>query len=270
MGSGGMGDGGMGGADSGGSGAGGSGEDAAPPDTAPDLAEPDTGKDAPADGGMVPTMGLVGYWKLDDGMGTKAKDDSGSMNDGTLAAAPRTPVWTAMGAHAGSGALTFDGTDDVMTLATFNRIPALNAPKTISLWARWEALATDTGKQVILALFNQTVTPKVGLHVGVLGRRLAVWNYANLEMVGLPQPPATMWHHVTYTFDGTDHKLYLDGVMTVAAGTAGTQAGAVLTGTFGNAVPGASQPFKGSVDDVRIYDRALTPAEIDALHTASP
>jgi hypothetical protein len=264
---GGMGEGGanMGGANMGGANMGGSNMGGSPPDMMP----------ATPDMAVPPTMGLVGYWKLDDATGTTAKDDSGNTNVGMLEGAPRLPTWTTMGVRAGSGGLTFDGTDDSVEITKFTKLPALDGAKTISLWAKWDAEVPDNNRHVFIALLNQNANPKAGLHFGFMNKKISVWNFTQVEMVGVAQPTgaaAMGWHHVVYTFDGTTHKLWIDYTMGAASamGTTGTQMGAVIAGNFGNAIAGAAQAFKGTLDDIRIYDRALSDAEIAALHAGTP
>jgi hypothetical protein len=257
-GSGGAGDGGNG---TGGDGGGSGGVDANEPDVAIDMASPDL--PPPDMGTVVPTMGLVGYWKLDDGTGTTAKDDSGSGNNATLEAGAKAPMWTT-GAHMGSAALAFDGTDDSSSLTSFTKLPALNAAKTIALWALWSALPGDTERHVFFAMLNQNA--KAGVHLGFRTKMLSVWNWTPTDMV-TATAPMPGWHHIAYTFDGTTHKLFVDGVM-AGMGTAGTQTGTVVAACMGNAVPTATQTFKGSLDDIRVYDRALGVDEIKALMTA--
>jgi hypothetical protein len=69
------------------------------------------------------------------------------------------------------------------------------------------------------------------------------------------------WSHLVTTFDGSTLRLYVNGVMVESAavnGAAAVSSGALRIG--GNAVWG--EYFKGRIDDVRIYNRALSPAEI--------
>ena len=72
------------------------------------------------------------------------------------------------------------------------------------------------------------------------------------------------WHHVAATYDGVSQKIYLDGTLSVAA----ANAGAIAVNTnhlFIGAADGTARFFDGWLDDLRIYGRALTAAEIDTL-----
>ena len=87
------------------------------------------------------------------------------------------------------------------------------------------------------------------------------------------------WHHVVGTYDGTQVRLFVDGM---EAGTANPQSGPIrygldatndlLLGSFETTVtsiPGTTYDFPGRVDEVAIFDRALTPAEIASNYSAA-
>jgi hypothetical protein len=74
-------------------------------------------------------------------------------------------------------------------------------------------------------------------------------------------PPASGWHHVAYTFDGTTRRLFIDGTSADMSTMAG-ETGAVTEGHVGAY---GTQVFAGTVDEIRIYNRALTTAEVTAL-----
>ena len=71
------------------------------------------------------------------------------------------------------------------------------------------------------------------------------------------------WHHVTYVMRNNANVLYVDGLQEdIDAGDLDT-----TTDEFDMGVrPFGSNPYKGVLDDVRIYNRALSPAEIQQLY----
>lgn len=73
------------------------------------------------------------------------------------------------------------------------------------------------------------------------------------------------WHFVVATYDGTDRKIYVDGTLdtteTVGAGKLDWDNSVLIIGKE------VSGHFKGTIDDVRVYDKALTPSEISQLYT---
>ena len=70
--------------------------------------------------------------------------------------------------------------------------------------------------------------------------------------------PASGWHHVAYTFDGTTRRIYLDGTLRGSSAMAG-ETGALAEGHVGGY---GTQSFAGTVDEIRVYDRPLTAGEV--------
>jgi hypothetical protein len=134
----------------------------------------------------------------------------------------------------------------------------------VALWARWDAIAANPDRRTIVTFLNQPAL--AALHLGFRGQRLSVWNYQNDEIAGVAPPPPG-WHHLAYTFDGTTHRLYVDGAP-MAAGTLGTQIGATAALRIGASNSVGSQAFKGSIDDVWVFSRALAPEEIQQVRGA--
>ena len=82
-------------------------------------------------------------------------------------------------------------------------------------------------------------------------------------------PPVTpieatgTWHHVAYPWDGTNNNLYVDG--TAVTATATGHDGAAVTGAFIGATSAAADFFNGKIDDVRVYNAALTATQVARL-----
>jgi hypothetical protein len=114
----------------------------------------------------------------------------------------------------------------------------------------------------MVALFNDTTD--VGIQLGFDQGRLAAWYY------GLPTPLLNAgakvdgnWHHAAYTFDGKTHRLYYDGKLASSVDSM-PGAGAMNRTRLGTyQVP--DEMFAGTIDDVRIYSRPLSDAEVMAL-----
>jgi hypothetical protein len=84
---------------------------------------------------------------------------------------------------------------------------------------------------------------------------------SELDARGTSQLPLNAWTHLATTYDGANVRLYVNG--TLAATRAATGGITVSTGTLqigGNSV--WSEWFKGSIDEVRVYSRALSATEI--------
>jgi len=234
------------------------GVDAADSSPAPEAdAEADTA--APADAPAIPVNGLVAYWPLDEAQGTIARDATGNLNDGTLL---NDPTWIATapaGASLNPSALHLDGADDYVEV-TPRTLPRAEAAKTISVWFRNSA--SSPRLRNLVAFFNDQ--GNTGIHLGFETNLVAVWRYGDFDpVIASATAPDGGWHHLAYTWDGSTHRLYLDG-SAIGTSTIGMKNGAVATARLGAwQVP--DEMFIGDLDDVRVYDRPLSDAEIAAL-----
>ena len=107
------------------------------------------------------------------------------------------------------------------------------------------------------------ITTKSSLGIGFRSGRVGVWKYGGTYLVSAVLPSSGAWCHYAYTFDGTTHRLYIDGAQ-VASGQAAPQAAAPVALNLGRWTSG-QEYFTGQLDDLRIYGRALTAAEVLAL-----
>lgn len=206
----------------------------------------------------APASGPVGHWRFDEGAGTTVADSSGSNNTGALRGDPEFVTGFPQATFPNPGALSFDGQDDQVVAGT-SRIPPPQAPKTISLWVRPPIV--PVGSRAYVSLTNRAVS--CGLHLGSKGALLAAWNWGGEMLVSRIAPPGALWHHVLYSFDGARHTLRIDGGPPETSSTP-TQSCPLASVVLGNYESGGNW-FQGTLDDVRIYDRAVTDAEARAL-----
>jgi hypothetical protein len=205
--------------------------------------------------------GLVGYWKLDDA-GSTVTDWSGYGNNGTRSASGATwqsSVPSAM-AFTDSASLALDGSAGYATIAASN-LPALNGSLTVSFWAYWASVSgTAATGQNMVVLTDGSTFDQIGLWHD---QTLSMWNNGGTNMLSASSTPSSGWHHIAYTFDGTTRKFYLDGG-TPTTSTTATYGGTPTTVYFGT-YDGTHELFNGKLDDVRVYNRALSASEIGAL-----
>lgn len=81
--------------------------------------------------------------------------------------------------------------------------------------------------------------------------------------------PINQWSHITLTYNGSVIKVYLNGTEDGSIAKTGLLANAPDTTKIGNGTYGFNQTFNGTIDDVMIFDRALTPAKIKELYEKS-
>jgi hypothetical protein len=232
----------------------------------PEAAAPDRRPEAPIPGdGPAPAVadGLVAYLRLDEGVGTTARDSTGQRNDGTLV---NGPAWTASSFPGAKfpdpGSLSFDGTDDYVDVAV-RTLPALGRPVSIALWF---SISSSPGpaRRNLVALSNPVVNHS--LQLGLEDGHVAVWHWNGIDPSVLDSTVASLgWHHVACTYDGTTERLYVDKTLvgSRAAGPGEAALTVARIGSYGSAADG--EIFRGVIDDVRVYARALTATEVATL-----
>ena len=195
--------------------------------------------------------GLLAHWRFDEGEGAILHDSSGGANHGAIHEA----TWVHSG---GSMALRFDGADDHVD---FGERPGLSPTKAVSVeaWVHPEAVPASGEAGIVGKRFASYVLTYYG------GGRC--WWYIS---GGPNHCQATVgtgaWHHVAGTFDGETMKLYVDGIL--AAGKPSKHKAVATPGPFrmGNSTGEAQftkgAHFKGMLDEVRVYSRALSAKEV--------
>lgn len=225
------------------------------------------------------TPGLVAQWTLDETTGTQAADRSGLAHHGQLAGAP---LWTSP-AHVGPGGLRFNPANG--DLVAVDASPVLDfAPAEDSFTlAAWLRLAPGKTGTIVARGATDPVGRSFHLFVGDLGNdgrsdlQAIVGGLANNSGAGQgPRFDDDAWHHVALAHDASSHqnRLYLDGApignATASGNARAADSGLLLGARRVSADTGAAQILDGELDDVRIYSRALAPAEIQLLFTGPP
>ena len=107
------------------------------------------------------------------------------------------------------------------------------------------------------------ITTKSSLGIGFRSGRVGVWKYGGTYLVSAVLPSSGAWCHYAYTFDGTTHRLYIDGTLRGSATTAPQTA--TPTKLEIGRWTGGNEWLRGKLDDIRLYARALSPSEVTAL-----
>jgi subtilisin family serine protease len=201
----------------------------------------------------IPELGLFAYWKLDETEGTIA-NDSVADNDGTLNG---NPVWEPAGGKI-NGALEFDGIDDYVS-TPFILDPAAGA-FSVFAWIKGGSLG-----QVIISQTDGTGKGATWLGTGPSDGTLMSAVVSSGRLAGPLVSNAVItdgqWHHIGLVWDGSYRTLYVDD--SEAAKDAQPQSqpisanGGLYIGTGKGREAGSF--WSGLIDDVRIYDRAITP-----------
>jgi prepilin-type N-terminal cleavage/methylation domain-containing protein len=205
--------------------------------------------------------GLVGYWPFEEGSGTTAKDQSGNNNTGTLI---NGPTWTQ--GKVGS-ALSFDGVDDRVDLG--NVLNFGTGAFTISAWVK----PTNCTKIANTIVSKGNANFANGWYFRVLASTCNLgFSAANSTQVSVDNVIANnQLFYVSLTrTSGAVLTLYVNGTVRASGSYAGD-----LTNTLSFIIGDASwylaqgYGFEGTIDEVRLYNRALSDAEIKALYDAT-
>jgi len=193
---------------------------------------------------------LRGLWALDETDGQAVADSSGQGSEGTATQV----TWVA--AHSGNGA-SFNGTD------SYIRVPSSSAlnPQTITV-AAWIRPVDWQGNRRILQKGAGDDQYRLLAENSAL-----VFDISNVGRVTTALPAANAWTHVAATYDLASVRLYVNGVEVASVASTAAMpetSDTLFIGTKTKGAP-AGDHFKGVLDDVRVYGRALTAAEVAAL-----
>lgn len=206
--------------------------------------------------------GLVGFYRLDG----DASDVSPAHSDGVATALAFQTNRFGFAGAAGS----FDGVVSrvrVPATVDFNLLPV-----TATAWVR---LGANAGEDLSIVSTYFTASGN-GWGIFVNGNKARTWYYGQQGSVPesflvAPEPiNAPKWFHLAATYDSTGGRLYVDGQLVVSHGWTGTpsrstsQQGLILGEML--AADGTHHNFRGQIDDVRIYNRALSDGEISNLY----
>lgn len=210
------------------------------------------------------TTGLIAWWKFEEGVGSSVIDSSGHGNGGTLQNAPSWVNWKL------GNAVSLDGVNQYMTIP--NSLLQANTVLTVSAWFK------TASNGVIISYQNAAYSAGPGnfvpvIYVGTDGKlRAEVWYSGGVNPITTSASVAdSKWHQVVLTANVSTQTMYLDGA------SVGTANGAINNldmsvnhiGTgYANTWPMANAGwnfFNGSLDDVRIYNRALTAQDVYSL-----
>lgn len=212
------------------------------------------------------TGGLVAAYNFEEASGATVVDASGKGNHGTIKEAAR----SASGKFGRT--LSFDGVNDWVTVNDSNSLDLTNG-MTLAAWvyptatmSSWRnVLLKEQSGGLAYALYanSDSNQPIASLNVG-----------GDQNLPGGSALTANTWTHLAATYDGAAERLYVNGNQVASKAQTGNMtvsSGALRIG--GNSV--WSEFFKGRIDEIRIYNRALSATELKtdmntAVATSSP
>jgi len=228
-------------------------------------------------GGVVPAWsglqdGLVSYFKLDESAGTVAADASGNVHNGTLIG---TNLTWAPGYDGGALACAAPATGDVADRLEFPTAGMSLTAGTISTWGYMtDPQPASSGRYI----FGHTAQPQFNSRIQVymqdgtnVSRKLDIGlGGSHTTIADVVELPLREWFQVALTWNNGAYAVYVNGVQV----NSGTYSGLTTLNTianFGN--DGSSAPYEafcGMLDEERVYNRALTAAEVKAIYQLLP
>jgi hypothetical protein len=155
-------------------------------------------------------------------------------------------------------ALDLDGVDDFVDFALPTVWPIGRSPRSMCAWAKTDSVA---GGWRWIAAYGASGTGQA-MFIGMNGDDLFGGGYGD-DIRSNDFWEVDVWHHICLTYDGTTARLYADGRQMVAQ--AKNWDLLMMRAHIGRQVNNAAEFWDGLVDDLRIYDYALSPAQVAGL-----
>lgn len=216
----------------------------------------------PGEGATEPPLpaapsGLVSWWAAEDDFTDRTRANPASGVGGTSFTVGQV-----------GHAFDLNGSTSLVRVASPASLPLGNAPRTLMLWCRTPRnLATSTESGIFQYGSGSNGSMFGLITSGNAPGKLYFFGYNN-DLTGVRTLAPNTWHHVAVSYDGTNVRIYLDGQReAVAARTLNT----ILDSnglTIGSR-PGSSF-WQGQLDEAMLFNRALDPWEIQAIHDAGP
>lgn len=215
-------------------------------------------------GSAQATSDLIGYWNFDETSGATMADSSANSNNGTIqgSGVTHSTVVPPTNCFLNPRSLSFDGSGGYVSIADNASMDPANQIS-IAFWMNPSNVSN--GYQHIVFKQGPVVTSYGvwlnGDHVYMEDNDNSVRSLTSNAALSVGQ-----WHYIAVTYDGTTQKLYIDGALDNSQSLPG------ITLTYQNSPVkiGAgdyNNPFSGKIDDLRIYNRALSDNEVTDLAT---
>jgi len=204
---------------------------------------------------------LVSQWRLDEGTGRTTSDSvasgSGRLRNGA--------TWTT---GRNSAAVSMDGVNDYISLPS---LEVTGSALTVSAWVKNSSFPSGVAQRFISKAVDGTESQtywmlgQINNGQNRLHFRLRAGGATTTLIASTGNLPLNTWYHAAATYDGSNMRLFLNGVQVGSVAKSGPlSSGPNVAVNIGRS-PEGSNYLSGAIDDVRIYSSALTSAEVAAL-----
>ena len=212
--------------------------------------------------------GLAGFWIFNEGSGDKVNDLSGNNNNGTLTNISL-PSTSTSGWNTGrlGPSIAFDGIDDFINIGN---VLDLGSTFTISIWSKYYTTG-NPDRTLLSKMPNTIIWWDLQVRSSVATSNAGKYNFqfdddvTKAVLLSTNRIDDSQWHHAVVTRDATGYKLYVDTILNSSFGNNGniSNSGSIQIGS--NTYQGLY--FNGMIDEVRIWNRALSSTERSTLYT---
>ncbi len=212
----------------------------------------------------VPTNGLVGWWPFNG----NANDESGNGNNGTVNGATLTSDRNSIN----NTCYSFDGVSNYIKI-TDNNLMDFSNKYSISTWVN--LTSTPSSQFSVVSKERQLDGTGISMIIDNTGKITQAFNNgSNYVTTGLKSLSNSTWYNIVFTFDGSTANIYVNGVLdksnvfsqSLINTTFDWFIGKEFTTSGGGNSGYTNRYFKGNIDDIGMWNRALTQQEITALY----
>jgi hypothetical protein len=196
---------------------------------------------------------LVAHWKLDEGSGTIVHDAGGNGLDGTIQGDPKW-VTGKIG-----GALEFDGTDGYVDCGNDGSISDISETYSVQAWTYFVEATDYPG---LFQRGDKTTSSQIEIYLQPAANLTTVHNRDSIYYAYWSSVPLNQWVHIAVVWEKREWKVYYDGIEQTQTGGGGTAANPETGKTCYIGLGYTDHQMKGIIDDVRIYNQALTEDKI--------
>ena len=211
-------------------------------------------------GDYTSSENLQGYWRMNEGTGSTVADDSDNSNTATLSGAS----WSST---VPDYSLSFDGSNDYISVT--NNLAGSYTAFTISTWVKVDDYG-DNDPDFILDVGTSGNGRRINLSISTNGFNASLEGVgSNIFDVYASSSNTTDWQHVVFNWSGTDYaRIFINGTQAaettdISSGTLTLESGDSFN--IGKRFSGAHY-FPGDIDEMSIWNEALTSSEITALY----
>ena len=207
------------------------------------------------DQGAISREGCVGYWSFDERSGNTAHDSSGNGKDGTLNNMNNDDWVNGIRGKA----LEFDGNDDFIAFSDDSYLPSGGDDRTILMWVKVESFVLGSR----LLSYGRWSTDNAFDIDTANGNKFGLVGHTNNYCTSNGYNTNT-WYHIVFRLNNNDLSIYINGILDVSH--ASSSINTIINGPWRIGCSLANRDdvvtFKGIIDEVAIYNRALTETEI--------